>query len=167
MGIIGIVDKFTWRGKKMNKSNYYVVKRKNKALCEYALFVADTIDFNNYDCISWEVSSTDDIKDASKFRLSIDAVKLISATELNVEDWEVVPYVEDDEMSAEVNKNRGGFYSIEVGDVSDLSEADKLQRKLPPISVTLYGMFGFFECKHCSNAVCVEDIKCESCGGKI
>ena len=75
----------------MNK--YYVIKNKDSVFEEYALFVADRVDFDKYyDGIWWGVSFTDDIKDASKFRLSIDAIKLISATGLNVDDWDVVPY---------------------------------------------------------------------------
>lgn len=70
-------------------------------------------------------------------------------------------------MSIQVDSGNGSFYLIEVGDVSDLSEVDKLQRKLPPISVTIYGMFGFSVCEHCSKIVRVEDIECESCGGVV
>ena len=76
----------------MNK--YYVIKNRASSFEEYALFVADRINNNEYDEICWQLSHTDTITDASKFLYVGDAFNLMSVVGLNADDWDVVLYEE-------------------------------------------------------------------------
>lgn len=76
----------------MSRSNYYVVKRQNTVFEEYALFVADKIDFSEYDGIWWELSYTDNAKDASKFSWGVDAFEMMMNVGLHKDDWDIVLY---------------------------------------------------------------------------
>ena len=69
-------------------------------------------------------------------------------------------------MTNKTNIKNDSGYSIEIADISELSELDKKQRKMPTIKFTIHGMFGFAMCKHCQSVVRIEDSICESCGGE-
>lgn len=76
-------------------SEYYVIKNRDSVFEEYALFVADTINDNEYDEIRWQLSHTDIISDASKFLYVNDAFNMMMDVGLHKDDWDIVPYVEN------------------------------------------------------------------------
>lgn len=73
----------------------YVIKSKDHVYEEYAVFVAEKIEvsqvmegFN----VTWEFSSADNQKDATKFKWADDAFVMMELAGLHEDDWEVVLY---------------------------------------------------------------------------
>lgn len=69
-------------------SKQYVIKSKDHVFEEYAVFVAEKINFVDHD-VEWELSSTDTQGDATKFTFISEALYMMEIMKLHEDDWEV------------------------------------------------------------------------------
>jgi hypothetical protein len=67
----------------------YVIKSKRSLLEEYALLVADRVNFLDHD-VEYELSHTDTVQDATNFLFVNEALYAMETLKLNEDDWEVV-----------------------------------------------------------------------------
>lgn len=66
----------------------YVIKSKDRVYEEYAVFVAEKVNFVDHD-VEWELSSTDMKDEATKFTFTSEALYMMATVGLHEDDWEV------------------------------------------------------------------------------